>query len=89
VFVHAADCSDGRISRLEVKLGALPRRTIDRDTAIAWMRDMHSFIPVVNGEELSALQLVEVSNGDAFDHYIRTDNAAEASDTVPALPGLS
>ena len=59
VRVHGADVSDGRIAQLRVKMHKLPARTIDRDTAIAWMKDGHSLVPVVDGSPISALQLVD------------------------------
>lgn len=87
VLVHAANITDGAIDALQIKLGSLPRREIDRATAIAWMRDAHSFIPVIGGKEGAALQLVEI--GDPAEHYIRVDNAPEAADALPALPAIS
>ena len=82
VWVKAADVREGKIERLEVRLGSLPARVIDRDTAVSWMRDMHSFIA---GDTGPALQLVEVDDGAWF---IRTDNAAVAEDALPALPAV-
>lgn len=83
IFVHAADLTDGRITRMQVKLGGLPPRTIDRDTALSWMKDMHSFVPVLGGDVAAALQLVEVVDGEEVSHFIRVDNAAESADSVP------
>lgn len=88
VLVHAADLSDGRITRMQVQLGALPRRTIDRDTAISWMADHHSFIPVVGGAQGMALQLVEIPEGDEVSHVIRHDNDKVDADALPALPSV-
>jgi hypothetical protein len=82
VLVKRATMAGDKVEKLAIDLHGLPSRVIDRDTAVAWMRDGHSLIPVVGGERLAALQLVEV--GDA--HAIRTDNAAEDADTLPELP---
>ena len=60
----------------------MPDRTIDRDLAIAWMRDGHSLIPILAGQRGPALQLVEV--GDGF--VIRTDNQPVDEDRLPPLP---
>lgn len=80
VEVHGGRIADSTITELTVRLQGLPERTIDRDTALSWMRDGHSFLPIVGGQEQPALQLVEVEP-DAF--HIRTDNAAEAADSLP------
>lgn len=82
VEVRAASADAGRIQSMRVHMAHLPERTIDRDTAIRWMRDGHSLVPVVNGARTSALQLVEV--GEEPSWYIRTDNATDASDSLPA-----
>jgi hypothetical protein len=89
VLVHGATLKGGLITSLQVQLGSLPRRTIDRATAIAWLRDMHSFIPVQGGRELAALQLVEVPGEDEPAHFVRIDNKAEASDLLPKLPEVA
>jgi len=54
----------------------------DRETAIAWMRDGHSMIPVRAGKRLSALQLVEAEEDVLF---VRADNAKTAADSLPSL----
>lgn len=84
VLVKRATMSDGKVAKLAVQLHGLGERVIDRDTALAWMRDGHSFVPVVGGRRHTALQLVEVGE----EHAIRTDNAAEASDHLPELPSV-
>jgi hypothetical protein len=76
--------ADGKIDKLAIELHGLPARVIDRDQALAWMKDGHSFIPVVAGDRLPALQLVEVGEG----HAIRTDNQAEDADALPDLPSV-
>ncbi len=82
VLVKKATISEGRIDKLEVHMHDLPTRVIDRDTALSWMKDGHSLVPCLDGRRGIALQLVEA--GDA--HFIRTDNASEATDDLPALP---
>jgi hypothetical protein len=77
VAVLGGTVSDGRIASLQVKMAHLPARTIDRATAVAWMRDGHSFLPK-NGR---ALQLVEVGE----EGFIRDDHDAIAEDSLPDL----
>ncbi len=84
VLVKKATMADGKISKLGVELHGLPARTIDRDQAVAWMKDGHSLVPVVGGVRHTALQLVELEEG----HAIRTDNAAEDADSLPELPSV-
>lgn len=81
VEVQAGTVNGGRIAQLRVKLSGLPAREIDRATALAWMADGHSFIPVRSGRRLPALQLVEVGE----ERYIRADNASTPEDTLPNL----
>lgn len=83
IEVSAATLEGGRVQQLKVRMPRLDERTIDRDTAVKWMRDGHSLIPVVNGKRGTALQLVEVGDGEWF---VRTDNAPTAEDRLPALP---
>lgn len=82
VLVRRATVSDGKIESLSVGMHGLPDRTIDRDTAVSWMRDGHSLIPVRAGHRLTALQLVEVAEGD---WSIRMDNQPLGEDQVPDL----
>ena len=78
VEVHDV-CMDGtRVESLTVKFHNLEQRTIDRATAIRWMLDGHSFIPVTAGNDGPALGLVEVSG----DWFIRSDNAVEEADEI-------
>ena len=79
VLVKAGTVADGRITSLVVGLARLPDRTIDRDTAIRWMKDGHSFVPVRGAARLPALQLVEAGEG----HFIRDDHEAVDQDTLP------
>ena len=81
VLVKRGVVKDGRIASLDVGLYGLPDRSIDRDTAISWMRDGHSMIPTRAGKRLTALQLVEV--GEACELFIRHDNSKVAEDSVP------
>ena len=78
VEVHNV-CMDGdRIESLTVKFHNLEERTIDRATAIRWMLDGHSFIPVGAENDGPALSLIEV----AGDWFIRSDNAVEEADVI-------
>ncbi len=84
VLVKKATMADGKIDKLGVELHGLPPRVIDRDQAVAWLKDGHSLIPVAGGVHHPALQLIEVGEG----HAIRTDNQAEDADTLPDLPSV-
>lgn len=81
VRVMQGTVSGGRIGSLVVAMHGLPERTLDRDAVLKWMKDGHSLIPVVGGKRLPALQLVEVGD----EHFVRTDNASEAEDALPAF----
>ena len=83
VEVTAGSVSDGKIKNLKVHLSGLPGREIDREQALSWMRDGHSFIPVVDGSDLPALQLVEVVDGGEALHFIRADTQRESADSLP------
>jgi hypothetical protein len=82
VWVKAAEVRDGRLERLEVRLGSLPVRVLGRETTVAWMRDQHSFVTEPGGV---ALQLVEIDDGQ---YAIRTDNQIVAEDSLPGVPTL-
>lgn len=84
IAVHGADVNDGTLSALRVRMHNLPPRTIDRDTAVAWMRDGHAFIPTKGGTEKQALLLLEV--GDAL--VIRDDGTSEPGDRIEGLPAV-
>ena len=79
IEVHRGKVSEGRIASLEVHFHGLPKRTIDRDTAIAWLKDGHSLVPVTSGSRGTALQLVE-AEGEVF---VRDDNTAASCDHLP------
>ena len=79
VLVRGGTLAEGRIAKLEIELHGLPARSLERDTVLRWMKDGHSFVPLVAGGRAPALQLVEVGE----EHFIRTDNQPESSDTLP------
>ena len=81
VLVVGGSVADGRVKDLEVQLHGLGERTLDRDTAVAWMKDGHSFVPVHKGSRGPALLLLEV--GDEL--FIRHQADGEASDALPPL----
>lgn len=74
---------DGKIHELVIQFHGLAERTIDRDTAVSWMRDGHSLIPTVNGKRLTALQLVDLGEEGVA---IRADNTEVNEDELPPLP---
>ena len=78
VEVHNVSMNGSKIENLGVKLFRLGDRVIDRDTAVQWMKDGHSFIPQVDGTDAPSLQLVEVEG----ELYIRGDMTPDASDSV-------
>jgi hypothetical protein len=85
VWVHGAELDGQTVVKLGVQLGGLPRRVIDRATATAWLRDGHSFVTA--GSVPVALQLVGIDSDDgSTSWFIRSDNAADASDKLPSLP---
>jgi len=86
VRVNGADLEGGRIRTLRVTMHGLPARTIDRATAIAWLREGHSL--VADGSN-QALQIVEVPEGDDVARFVRNDNVATAEDALPALPSAA
>ncbi|MEQ1508040.1 MAG: hypothetical protein ABMB14_37775 [Myxococcota bacterium] len=85
VQVKRGTVTNGKIERLVVGFDRLPDRVIDRDTAVRWMTDGHSFVPVRDGIRLPALQLVQLE-GDGTTVAIRTDNAPVDEDRLPPLP---
>lgn len=82
VEVINSSVKDGTIESVEVNLAGLGKRTLDRDAVLAWMRDGHSFIPVVDGADQQALVLVEIVNGDEVAHYVRSDAQKQAADQI-------
>ena len=83
IFIQAAELTADRVVRLRVEMHGQPPRTIDRETAIRWMRDGHSML---TRKTKIALQLVEV--GEDAHPYIRNDNAPIAADALPSLPPM-
>jgi len=57
ILIHSASMTDGKAVELDVELHGLGKRTIDRATAIAWMRDGHSLIPLHQDSRAPALRL--------------------------------
>ncbi len=84
ILVTAADLSSGQLARVSVEMHGLPKRTVDRDTVLSWLRDGHSLIPSVQGKPLGSLTIVDV-DGTA---YVRCDGNVEAADRLPALPSV-
>jgi len=83
LHVLAPPPADERVQSLTIATRGLPDRTIDRETAIAWMRDGHSLVPFTGSAELPALLLM----GDE-DAHICANASTPDVDTVPgALAG--
>ena len=80
VLVKRGTIEEGRITTLTVGFDGLPDRDIDRTTAIAWMRDGHSLVPLTNGQRGSALLLVEA---DEATLVIRADADKVGEDSLP------
>lgn len=82
VEVLSAEQSGGRVSTLQVKFKNAAPRSIDRDTAVAWLRDGHSLIPVAgHGHDVvrgASVLLAEVGE----ELFLRTDTKAEAADHI-------
>lgn len=82
IDVLSADLTDGRITRLQVRIKNADTRTIDRAAALAWLREGHSLVPVAgHGHHVhrgGALLTLELDG----EEYIRTDTRREASDSV-------
>lgn len=84
IAVHGADLADGKITGLRVRMHNLPPRTIDRATALNWMKDGHSLVPMRGGAGGPILLLVEVD-----EHLvIRDDTTKNASDNIEGLPAV-
>jgi hypothetical protein len=83
VLVVGGAVADGKVTRLQVEMHGLPARTLDRDQAVAWMKDGHSFVPRIDGERGPALLLLEVDDA----HWIRADATPEAADVLPEALG--
>jgi hypothetical protein len=89
VEVLGADVADGRVKTLKVRFKHTAERTIDRETAVAWLADGHSLFTWAgsshHGTRGKALQLVEVEE----QPYLRTDTQPVAKDDLvfPASHG--
>ncbi len=90
VMVIGATVAEAQIASLKVRLHGLPERSIDRDTALAWMKDGHSLVPLLpSGATGTALQRVEVPVEGESAWFIRDDNAPEPADKLPELPAAA
>lgn len=85
IHVLAAQVHDGRVRSLTVRFPNAPSRTIDRDTALRWLAEGHSLIPVQgHGHEVHrgpAVELVEVDEAP----YLRTDTRRVPADKIAGL----
>ncbi len=82
VEVYAAEPAHGRIQTLRVRFKNSSERTIDRDTAVSWLKDGHALQtyagPAHHGTRGAAIQLVEVDEK----LYLRTDTLPTAEDDL-------
>lgn len=83
VLVTGGSVADGKVTQLKVEMHGLPDRTLDRDQAIALMKDGHSFVPRIGGRRGPALLLLEVGE----EHYIRAVGTPEPADVLPDALG--
>ena len=77
ILIHSATMADGRVVELDVEIHGIGTRTIDRDTAISWMRDGHSLIPVHEDGRAPALRLGG-EDGDPCLHAVGADGEGDA-----------
>lgn len=89
IYVHGIDLEGDRVQQLRVVIPNVPPRTIDRPTAIAWMTDGHSLVPLLDGEPLPALQLVAIEEGDEVKRFLRDDHDQIQADSAPPLPPVA
>lgn len=82
IDILAADLRDGRVQSLTVRFKNAAPRKIDRATALHWLAEGHSLIPVSgHGHEVHRGHCLErVELGDTF--FLRTDTAGVAADQV-------
>ncbi|HNC97513.1 MAG TPA: hypothetical protein PKY30_19555 [Myxococcota bacterium] len=87
IDVVGAEVKEGRLNSLSVRFKGNLARKIDRDTALDWLAQGHSLIPVSgHGHHVSrgrALERVEVDG----QPWIRCDFLLEAADHVPLPAG--
>lgn len=85
IHLLAADVHDGRVRSLTVRFPNARSRVIDRETALHWLAEGHSIIPVHgHGHDLRrgpALERVEVDEAP----YLRTDTRLVAADEIAGL----
>jgi hypothetical protein len=87
VLVKAASRDGNHLTKAKVTLHGIGDRVIDRAAVVSWMRDGHSFIPMVGGVKGAAWQLVELE-GDEPRFAIRADNQGVDADEVGDLPAV-
>lgn len=82
IEVLSADIQGGRVSRIKLRFKGNLLREIDRDTALDWLYQGHSLIPVGgHGHHVHrapAIERVEVDGG----YYLRTDTQKIAQDEI-------
>jgi len=82
IDVLSSEVRGDRLHALEVCFQNASPRKIDRDTAIHWLREGHSLVPVSgHGHHVHrgrALHLVEVDGAP----YVRTDTRPIAADSI-------
>ena len=82
VEVVGAEQSEGRVKTLRVRFKHTAERTIDRDTALAWLADGHSLITYAGAahhpERGYAIQRVEADG----EYFLRTDTEGVAKDEL-------
>ena len=85
VTVLGVKRGDAGIVSLKVSLVGLPDRILDRDTAIRWARDQHSFLTPSG----VAVQLVGVDDdGGQTTWFLREDNQPEPYDHLPSVASI-
>lgn len=89
VEVYGADIIDGQVRSLKVRFKGLLERTIDRDTALEWLKEGHALIACagswqhpVRGGSIERIEIEEAG-------YLRTDTQQEPKDHIvfPAAGG--
>jgi hypothetical protein len=82
VEVIAAELSENRVKSLKVRFKNAPERTIDRDTALAWLAAGHSLNtyagPSYHPVKGESVERVEVDGED----FLRTDTQKVARDEL-------
>ena len=82
VEVYGAEPAHGRVKTLRVRFKNADERTIDRDTAVRWLKDGHALTtyagPAHHGTRGAGIVLVEVDD----ESYLRTDTAPTAADDL-------